>query len=284
MPTLDHADPLDSRQFILAVKRLADSLSYGTDRSPFLGQGLEFVQSRHYQPGDPIRAIDWRVTARTGKYHVKEYETPKRLPVWFVVDTSSSMTLSSTPLSKYNLAVQIAGGLALACLERVSPVGLLGAGTRDLNIKPSLSRDTVLQWLHELRHFEFTEGTTLGASLLALEPSLNQRSLLFVISDLHDPSALPALKLVGARHDTVVIQMRDPAEDQLPGAGFFRGREVESGRSFTTSGRKLLSSTDEIQAALKRAGLDQFLVRTDRSFLGALRVFLQSRGLLTRRA
>lgn len=283
MPSLEHADPLDSRQFLLAVKRLADSLSYGTDRSPFLGQGLEYVQSRHYQPGDPIRSIDWRVTARTGEYHVKEHETPKRLPVWFVIDTSASMTLSSTLLSKYALAVQIAGGLALACLERVSPVGLLGAGTRDLNIKPSLSRDIVLQWLHQLRHFDFDEGTALGDRLLALEPSLKQRSLLFVISDLHDPSALPALKLVNSRHDTVVILMRDPSEEQLQGAGFFRGREVESGRTFTTSGRRLLTSTEDTLADLKNSGIDHFLVRTDRSFLGALRVFLQSRGLLTRR-
>lgn len=282
MPVLENADPLDSRQFLLAVKRLADSLSYGTDHSPFLGQGIEYVQSRHYQPGDPIKSIDWRVTARTGKYHVKEFETPKRLPVWFVVDTSSSMTLSSTTLSKYNLAVQIAGGLALACLDRMSPVGLLGAGKREITVKPSLSRDVLLQWLHQLRHFRFDEHTSLGSRLVSLEPSLKQRSLVFVLSDLHDPSSIPALKVIGARHDCVVIQLRDPAEDKLEGAGHFRAREVESHRLFTTSGKRQLTSPDASSAALKKSALDHFLLRTDQPFLAALRIFLQSRHLLSK--
>jgi uncharacterized protein (DUF58 family) len=65
--SLDSVDHLNSRQFVIAIKRLADSLSYGTDRSPFVGSGTEYAQSRPYQPGDPVKAIDWRVTARTNK-------------------------------------------------------------------------------------------------------------------------------------------------------------------------------------------------------------------------
>ncbi len=283
MPVLDQTQPLDSRQFLLAVKRLADSLSYGTDRSPFLGQGLEYVQSRPYVAGDPIKTIDWRVTARTGTHHVKEYETPKSLPVWFVVDTSASMTLASIKVSKYQLAVQIAGGLALACLDRVSPVGVLGAGSRELKIKPSLSRETILQWLHQLRTYDFHESTELSAKLLALNPSLRERSLIFILTDMHDPQAVSALKLLGHRHDLAVLLLRDPAEDTLPGAGIIRGREVESGRTFTIRAKKRFCSVEKTSAALKQSSVDHFLIRTDHSFLAPLRLFLQSRNLLTRR-
>ncbi|MGB0774239.1 MAG: DUF58 domain-containing protein [Akkermansiaceae bacterium] len=279
---LTDSQPLDSRQFIIAMKRMADSLSYGTDSSPFLGQGLEYVQSRHYVPGDPVKTIDWRVTARTGKTHVKEYESPKSLPVWFIVDTSASMTLASTKASKYQLAVQIAGGLALACLDRVSPVGLLGAGERDINIKPSLSRETILQWLFELRNFQTDEPTRLGDKLLSLNPSLRERCLVFVLSDLHDPAAIPALKLLGHRHDLAVMLMRDPAEDSLPGAGFIRGKEAETGLGFTSRSSKVFTSYEDTAEALKLASIDHFPIYTHKPFLASLRLYLQSRNLLAR--
>ena len=110
---LDAIEPLDWRQFMIALRKLADSFNYGTDRSPFLGSGVEYVQSRRYQYGDPIRAIDWRVTARTGKVFVKEYETPKQMPCFILFDTSASMVVSSGQRSKYATALHIAGGLGL---------------------------------------------------------------------------------------------------------------------------------------------------------------------------
>jgi uncharacterized protein (DUF58 family) len=277
---LEVVQPLEWRKFLLAVKRLADSLSYGTDRSPFLGAGIEFVQSRPYQWGDPVRAIDWRVTARTGKVHVKEYETPKRLPCYLLLDTSASMTVSSVPRSKYAVALHIAGGLAFACLNRVSPVGVVGLGRQDLRIEPSLSSENVLQWLHRLRHFRYDETTAAGRRLVELAPTLSARALLIVFSDLHDPTALPALKQMAQRHDCVVLQLRDPAERDLRGGGLLRAREAETGRAFVTRGRHNRLDQDAVANDLKRSGIDHMLIDTDRPFVHRLRYFFGSRNLL----
>ena len=277
---LDSCDTLDARQFVIAVKRLADSLSYGTDRSPFLGSGVEYVQSRRYEPGDPIKNIDWRVTARTGKPYVKEYEAPKRMPCYLLIDTSASMTVSSHTRSKYATAVHIAGGLAFACLDRVSPVGVIGVGALNVRVEPSLSKHQILQWLHDLRRFRYDETTTLGRRVLELSPSLNSRAVIIALSDLHDPEGLPALKQLAAQHDVAVLQMRDPAEVHLRGAGFVRAQEAETGAAFVTHGRRSWLDPTFVAEELKRSGIDHLVVDTDKPFAIAIRHFFESRSLL----
>lgn len=281
---LDNHDVLNSRQFVVAVKRLADSLSYGTDKSPFLGSGIEYVQSRPYQWGDPVRSIDWRITARTRRVHVKEYEAPKRMPCWLLVDTSASMTIGSTARTKYELAVHVAGGIAMACLDRVSPVGVLGMGDRELRIEPSLSADRVLQWLHRLRRFRYDESTLAGRRLAELGSQLTTRALVILLSDLHDPRALPILKQLAQKHDVVALEFEDPAEQGLRGAGFLRGVEAETNAPFVVHGRKRWLDHDHVARELKRARIDHFKIETDRPFAHRLRHFFKSRNLLSRGA
>ena len=281
---LDSVDALDARQFVLAVKRLADDLSYGSDRSPFLGSGIEYAQSRPYQWGDPVRSIDWRITARTGKPYVKEYEAPKRLPCHLLLDTSASMTVASGKRSKYAIALQLAGGLAFACLDRVSPVGVVGLGGRDLRIEPSLSSERILQWLHQLRRFRYDEPTALGRRIADLAPSLTSRAVILVLSDLHDPDALPALKLLAQKHDCAVFQLQDPAEKGIGGAGFLRAREAETGRDFVTRARKTWIDPEIAALALRRSGIDHLVIETDKPFAARVRHFCRSRSLLGRGA
>ena len=270
-------DPLDARQFEVAVRRLADALSYGQESSPFLGAGIEYVQSRPYQSGDPVKFIDWRVTGRTGRFHVKEYEAPRQMPVYLLVDTSASMCVSSLPMSKYAWAVQVAGGLALAAVDHMNPVGLMTVGERDLHHTPTLARNSLMQWMHQLRHYCFSEGTTLGEKIRQLIPRVEQRCLFLVLSDLHDPDAIPAIKLMAHDHDSVVLHFEDPAERGRTGGGIFRATEAETGRTFVSHGRSRWFG-DEDAHALARAGVDYLHLLTNAPMVSRLRHFMKSRG------
>ena len=277
---LEQVDTLNPRQFYIAVRKLADTLSYGTDASRFLGSGIEYVQSRPYQHGDPVRSIDWRVTARTGQVHVKEYEAPKRLPCYLLIDTSASMTVSSVARSKYAAALHLAGGIALACLDRISPVGVIGVGSREFRVEPSLSKHQIMQWLLHLRRFRYDEPTRIGARVAELSPSLKNRALVIVLSDLHDDAAIDPLKLLAQRHEVIVLLLEDPAERGVRGGGILRAAEAETGKAFVTRARRLWLDPAAIEAQLRRGGIDHLRIRTDRPFAHRVRNFFKARDLL----
>ncbi len=271
-------DPLDSRQFELTVKQLADSLAFGPDDSVYHGSGLEYSQSRAYLPGDSVKLIDWRVSARTGKFFIKEYQEPRQIPLYILLDTSSSMCVSSLTLSKYAWAVRIAAGAALAAQSRLTPVGLITCGEREMRVAPTLSRNEVMQWAHGLRRHGYLEGTLLGQRVRELLPTLRRRSALLVLSDLHDMDAVPALRLVAQEHECIVLHLRDPAEMGVRGAGLFRGREAESGKAFFASGWRQWFRNCDKRSQLTRHGIDYLLLQTDRPILAPLRAFLRARG------
>ena len=272
-------DPVDARQFEITVKHLANSLNFGQDESVFHGAGLEYAQSRLYVPGDPVKSIDWKVSARVGKLFIKEYQEPKQMPLYLLVDTSASMCVSSQPLSKYAWAVRIAAGIALAAQARMTPVGLLGCGARELHVRPSLSRNLVMEWSHRLRHHDFLEHTSLAQRAREVAPSLKRRTTVVVLSDLHDPEAFASLQVIGQEHDCIVLHLQDPAELNIKGAGLFRGTEAETGRTFVGHGRRTLVDSASWRNELTRFGIDYLYLRTDAPILGQLRHFLKRRGL-----
>ena len=281
--TLPH-DPVDSRQFEVAVRRLANSLDFGQRDSVFHGAGLEYVQSRPYVAGDAVKFIDWKISARLGKLYVKEFKETKQIPLYLLLDTSASMCVSSQPLSKYAWAVRVATGIGLAAQSSVTPVGLLGCGARELHIRPTLSRNIVREWAHQLRQHDFTEVTSLSARARELAPSLAKRTTVVVLSDLHDPDAIAALQVLSQRNDCIVLHFEDPAEQGLRGAGIIRGVEAESGRGFVGFGGRRQVDSSGWKAELSRFGIDYLPLRTDEPILGKLTYFLKNRGFASRSA
>ncbi|MGA0134006.1 MAG: DUF58 domain-containing protein [Opitutales bacterium] len=281
--TLPH-DPVDSRQFEVAVRRLADSLDFGQRDSVFHGAGMEFVQSRPYVAGDSVKFIDWKVSARLGRLYVKEFKETRQIPLYLLLDSSASMCVTSRPLSKYAWAVRVAAGIGLAAQSSVTPVGLLGCGSRELHVRPTLSRNVVMEWSHQLRRHDFTEATSLAARVRGLAPSLGRRTTVVVLSDLHDPGAIPALQVLAQRHDCIVLHFEDPAERGLPGAGIIRGVESESGRAFVGLGGRRHVDASGWKAELSRFGIDYLHLPTDGPILGRLTHFLRNRGFVGRTA
>lgn len=275
-------DELSHADFELIVRRLADDLAFGTDASLFVGGGLEYAQSRPYEPGDPVRQLDWRLSAKTGRAYVKQYETLKRIAMYLVIDTSSSMSVSSTRLTKHDLAIWIGAAIGLVGLRRLSPVGVVGAGERETRLVPSLARGDLWQALEPLRSLAFAETTALGERVRSLEPRVSRASLMVVISDLHDPDAISALRHAAQRHDVIVIHLEDPAERGRLRAGFVRGLEAETGTTFLAGGRTRWRDECEMSRELARAGASYLHLRTDMPFVPLLRHFLASRGAMRR--
>ncbi len=275
-------DPVDSRQFEVAVKRLANSLDFGQRDAVFHGSGLEFSQSRPYVAGDPVKFIDWRVSARLQKLYVKEFRETKQIPLYLLIDTSASMCVSSQLLSKYAWAVRIATGIGLAAQSSVTPVGLLGCGARELHIRPTLSRNIVMEWSHELRQHDFSEVTSLATRARELAPALTKNTTVIVLSDLHNAGAIAALQVLAQRHDCLVLHFEDPAEQGVSGAGIIRGAEAESGRDFVGFGGKRRIDASTWKSELSRFGIDYLHLRTDQPIIGKLTHFIKNRGFGSR--
>lgn len=274
---------LTDRGFELVVRRLADDLQYGLDASCYLGSGVDYVQSRPFVEGDSVRDIDWPVTGRTGRYHVKQYESLKRLTAYLVVDTSASMAVSSTATSKHALAAMLAGALALAAIRRLSPVGMVDAGQRDLHIEPSLSQATAIHWLTALRKVAYDEPTRLKVRLDQLTSYLRTRSLVVILSDLHDNGAVPAILRINQRHDVIVLKLEDPAERGRLRAGLVPAMEAETGHTFLALSRSRWFGEESSPCEMLTDGaVDHLVLATDRDVVAPLQRFLRERGGLFR--
>jgi uncharacterized protein (DUF58 family) len=275
---------LSQGHFELVVKRLADDLAFGTRTSQYVGSGIEYAQSRPYAEGDSVQHMDWRLTARSSTAYVKEYEALKRVSAFLVLDTSASMDASSVALTKHELGLWIAAATGLALVQALCPVAIHSGGQRKTRATPSLNRGHVWQALAELREPRVAERTELAWRLDLLGVTARQRSLVMVLSDFHEPGAVESLSRLAQRHDCVALWLEDPAEGEPLRAGFLRGVESETGRSFLAGGAKRFFDDRKLDERLASYGIDALRLRTDRPFLAPLKHFLVARGGLLRGA
>lgn len=202
----------------------------GSKLSKQRGRGMEFDEVRHYQPGDDIRAIDWRVTARTGDTYTKLFREEKERPVFVCVDMSRSMQFGSQLLFKSVCAAHIAASIGWAVAKRGDRIGGL-AFTDNVahEMKPQSRQRGVLRWLKTMTrtHLESGSGDSqpLFRQLQRLQKLVTPGSDLIVISDFSQLDERCATLLRGLRRHTRVlaISVVDPLELSLPD---YRGQSL----------------------------------------------------------
>ncbi|MFK7731185.1 MAG: DUF58 domain-containing protein [Pseudomonadales bacterium] len=214
-------------------KRSLSALA-GPYRASFRGRGMDFEEVRNYQPGDDVRSIDWRVTARTGDAHTKVFKEERERPVFILTDQRQPMYFGSQRCFKSVLAAEVASLLAWSALKQNDRVGGLVMGTNDVvEVKPKRSKSSVLRFLHSLHEYNHALGAQRGfdeqnkTSLSsALEDSrrLNKPgSAIFIISDFHDFDEKSSKQLFHlAQHNEVTaFIVSDQLEQQLPPSGSY---------------------------------------------------------------
>ncbi|MDO9267704.1 MAG: DUF58 domain-containing protein [Methylobacter sp.] len=198
--------------------------------SRFKGRGMEFEEARGYQPGDDIRSIDWRVTARTGETHTKVFREERERPVFISVDNRPAMHFATRGVFKSVLAAKLAGLLAWAAQHHGDRIGgqiFTGSVCREL--KPQNGKHAVLRFLNAISNQDDynrpDQATiTLEHVLARLMQHARPGSLVYIISDfrgINDQVESYLAKL--ARHcQVVLIFVYDPLESHLPEKGRYR--------------------------------------------------------------
>lgn len=216
---------LIARDLNLSSTRPAKSLLSGNERTRFRGRGMDFEEVRIYQPGDDIRSIDWRVTARTQVPHTKIYSEERERPVFIVTDQRAAMFFGSTQCFKSVLAASISATLAWAAVNRGDRLGGLVFGDQnEREIKPKRSKHAVLSLLHQLNAFNHAltspnvnQTIALAERLAHLRRVVKPGSSLFIISDFHDfdDDAEQHLFELARHSDVTLISLHDPLERDI---------------------------------------------------------------------
>jgi uncharacterized protein (DUF58 family) len=292
------ADLLEPRELAalggleFVARHVVEGFIAGLHRSPHRGFSVEFAEHRMYQPGDDLRYIDWRMFGRSDRYYVKQFEEETNLRAYLLLDTSASMSWSSSPGElppKLWYAKQLAASLALMLLRQGDAVGVLAFDEETrAHLRPRGGRRHWYEVLRAIQPVTAAGKTEAGSALRDIAGRLRRRGLVILISDLlvEPETTRLALRFLRHRgHEVLVFHLLDPGERELPGMGDARFVDPETGEELPVSVADLRREyRDAVEHALREwhetlvpLGIDYTVVETDRPMAHALRVYLRKR-------
>jgi len=227
----------------LVARQVVEGFLTGRHRSPYHGFSVEYLDHRAYSPGDDPRAIDWKILARTDKYHVKLFEDETNLRAHLLVDCSKSMAFQSGGVSKLTYASYLAAALSYLMLHQNDAVGLVLFDSEIRQYLPPKARKTQFRRILDLLDHSYSkEDTDVGAVLHDVAERIPRRGLVIVLSDLIDDEAKVAGGLQHFRHnnhEVIVFHVMDDAELTFPYDRLTRFKDMEGVGRVTANPKSL---------------------------------------------
>jgi uncharacterized protein (DUF58 family) len=229
--------------------------------SPYKGRGVEFDESRPYQPGDDLRTMDWRVTARTGKPHTKVFREERNRPIFVWLDLRRPMLFATRGAFKAVRAAEVAALVAWSAVANGDRLGgLVFSETEHHELRPALGARSALRLLQTVCSKSFWHPPQTAEALETDAERALQRlarvarpgSLIFLISDFRRLGANYERQILelAAHCDLMLVHCYDAVEAELPPPGRYRIQSV--GRSF---------SIETSNAATRRRYEERFAAR-----------------------
>jgi len=264
----------------------------GDTPSPFKSRGLDFQEVRVYQPGDDIRQIDWRVTAKYGKPFTKLYTEEKDRSLFFLCDLRPEMQFASHGDFKSVVAARVTAFFSFMAMHKNDRIGAAVLTEEGINMLPvDKSEVHLMAVLHALINPVpniHTDGS-LYEAFKQLEAELPSGSYLFVISDFHDwdERTRKELSRFSIKNTLLLCPIYDELETRLPKGifSFSDGKKMVMLDTEKSSFQKKFSNTWEqhihqLQNAASGQGWGLFPLRTDSDYLDLLTHFcLQGKGV-----
>ena len=274
----------------LIARTIVDGFVAGLHRSPDFGFSQEFAEYRAYAPGDDLRHIDWNVFARTERAYLKRYRGETNTLLTVLLDASQSMEFGSHAVSKINYARYVAASLLyLAIHGQRDAAGLIVFDDEVRNyIRPSTRQGQLARLMRGLELAEPRARTDFSKPMQHFQEFLKRRGLVVILSDFYEPPArlvrtIEPLRFHG--NEVVLFHVLDPQEI----APAFRDAavlvDVETGEQMEVTPDyarreyrgKIDAHIADLGTRSRGAGLDYFLLPTDRPLDAALREYLAIR-------
>ena len=275
----------------LQARYLVSGFMTGLHRSPYRGSSAEFKEFRDYQPGDPLRIVDWKVYARTDSLHVKLHEEQTNLNAYILLDRSASMNFTghNAKQSKWHYACSLTAALLLF-LQRQNDafsLSLVSSGLDDF-IQPGVKMALFQRFLTQLHGEADAPECNWPVALSELINVVKHRSIVILISDFYTDLATLREQLEHLRFmkcEPLIFQILDPVECDFDYDEPVLLQDLESGDQLVVSPdliskhyqEKMAAHISELDDMVKSYGGDYLLLRTDSSPIKALASYLALR-------